>query len=412
MMRVLFHSTGNVDRSIAVDDYIGSPLYYVSPEHQAGVLAALLLLAGGWWLRRRARRGNTKALVTITAYRSLSPAHRVLAWTLLLSSAIHAGLVLGHEPSIYTLFYATGAVAFFWVAHRLLGGRSWRRWTRLVLAGSILGYVVSSVAGSAPDQLGMATKLIELVGLAIAFIPQRQGRIRRLAATTGTIAFVVLAGLGGWIGAFVAGAGGHHLGEVPAPGVLLPPGEDREPTVAEKQAADAFYAATVAATAKYQDVSLAARDGFDVGTIVGRDHHAANEAFKGDGHIFDPERPENLIYAEGPHGPVLVGVMFEMDEIGEAGPAIGGPLTVWHAHDHICFSLTPPALAGLTSPFGYCPAGSITMPITNEMLHLWTLPGVPEEYGDLEDTWLDEYLRTLAEGKSDPGPATENAGLG
>ena len=33
--------------------------------------------------------------------------------------------------------------------------------------------------------------------------------------------------------------------------------------------------------------------------------------------------------------------MYEMDEIGTAGPAIGGPLTVWHAHDHVCFALTP-----------------------------------------------------------------------
>ena len=26
------------------------------------------------------------------------------------------------------------------------------------------------------------------------------------------------------------------------------------------------------------------------------------------------------------------------------------------------------------------------------MIHVWTLPGVPEPYGDLEDKWLNEYL--------------------
>lgn len=398
MIEILTHSTGNIDRSVGVDEYIGSPLYHVIPEHEAGLLAGLLLLLGAWWLRRRARKGNSAALVTLTSYRSLNPAHRVLAWVLLLSSAIHAGLVLGHGPSVYTLLYAAGAAAPFFLARLLINGRPWRRWTRLVLTGSIIGYVISSVAGSAPDQLGMATKLIELVGLAIAFLPQKEGRFRRLAATVGTVAFVVVAGLGGWIGAFVSGGGVHHLGEVPAPGILLPPGEDRQPTEAEQRAADEFYAATVAAMAKYEDVSVAARDGYDVDGIFGRDFHAANPAYKGDGHVFDPERPENLIYAVGSAGPVLVGVMFEMDEVGEAGPAIGGPLTVWHAHDHICFSLTPPALAGLTSPYGYCPAGSITMPITNEMIHLWTLPGVPEQYGDLEDAWLDGYLEALADG--------------
>lgn len=396
MSPLLFHSEGLIDRSIAVDEYIGSPLYYVIPEHEPGVIAAVLLVAGAWWLRRRARRGKPAAVVTIEAYRALSPLHRLLAWMLLLSSAIHAGLVLGHEPSLYSVLYLGAAGAFFLVARRLINGGRWRRSTRLVLVASILGYAVSSVAGSAPDQLGMFTKLIELVALGIAVTPHRTGRMRQLASTTGTISLVVVTGLAGWIGAFVSGAGGHHLGEVPAPGVLLPPGEDREPTAVEQQAADALYAATVEAVAKYADTAIAAADGYNVAGIAGRDFHAENAAYKADGHIFDPERPENLIYAVGPTGPVLIGVMYEMDEIGVAGPAVGGPLTVWHAHDHICVSLTPPALAGLTSPFGYCPAGSITLPITNEMIHLWTLPGVPEQYGDLEDGWLDGYLTALA----------------
>lgn len=396
MTSLLFHSEGLVDRSISVDEYIGSPLYYVIPEHEPGVIAAVLLVLGAVWLKWRAGRGNPKAVSTVEAYRRLTPVHRLLAWMLLLTSAIHAGLVLGHEPSFYTALYAAGAIAPFVMARKLINGRPWRRWTRLVLVGSILGYTMSSVAGSAPDQLGIATKLVELVALSIAMTPQRPGRLRQLAATTGAVALVVITGFGGWIGAFVSGAGGHHLGEVPPPGVLLPPGEDRLPTATEQHEADELYAATVAAVAKYGDPRVAAADGYDVGNIVGRDHHAQNSAYKQDGHIFDPERPENLIYAVGPTGPVLIGVMYEMDEIGVAGPAIGGPLTVWHAHDHVCFALTPPALAGLTSPFGYCPAGSITMPITNEMIHLWTLPGVPEQYGDLEDSWLTDYLEGLA----------------
>jgi hypothetical protein len=69
---------------------------------------------------------------------------------------------------------------------------------------------------------------------------------------------------------------------------------------------------------------------------------------------------------------------------------------VWHAHDHVCFSLTPPAIAGLTSPYGFCPAGSITMPITNEMLHIWVLPGVEDRFGDIEDEWLADYLDAVA----------------
>jgi len=75
----------------------------------------------------------------------------------------------------------------------------------------------------------------------------------------------------------------------------------------------------------------------------------------------------------------------------------------WHRDELVAyFELTPPALAGLTSPFGLCPFGSLTIPITNEMIHMWTLPGAPERFGHLEEDWLDSYLAALDRG---PVPA-------
>ncbi|MBT8197729.1 MAG: hypothetical protein KJO84_04415, partial [Acidimicrobiia bacterium] len=219
-------------------------------------------------------------------------------------------------------------------------------------------------------------------------------RWRRLGASSAVVALVVAVAFGSWIGAFSTG-GGHHLGDTPAPGVLLPAGDDRDPTPAEVRAAADLHAATAAAIARYADPAAAAADGYDVGTIRGRDHHATNAAYENDDFILDPTRPETLVYAEGRSGPVLLGAMFSMPEIGHPGPAVGGPLTVWHAHDHVCFSLTPVAIAGLTSPFGQCPLGSITMPVTNEMIHVWVLPGVPEPFGDIEDEWLDDYLASV-----------------
>ncbi len=132
-----------------------------------------------------------------------------------------------------------------------------------------------------------------------------------------------------------------------------------------------------------------------VDDLARRGYHADNPDYKNDGRVLDPAAPETLVFAAGPDGPVLVGAMFQMDEIGASGPAPGGPLTVWHAHDHVCFALTPPSLAGLTGPFGTCPIGSITLPVTNEMIHVWTLPGAPEPFGDLDDEWLAEYLAAL-----------------
>ncbi len=174
--------------------------------------------------------------------------------------------------------------------------------------------------------------------------------------------------------------------------MLLPIGNDRAATASEAAEARRLYEATAAATARYADPAVAAADGYQTAGMAGTGFHASNPSYQHDGRILDPARPETLVYAVGPGGPVLLGAMFEMPSIGQPGPAVGGPLTVWHAHDHVCLSLLPPALSGLTSPYGICPLGSITVPITPEMIHVWTVPGAPEPFGDLDDEWLAAFL--------------------
>jgi hypothetical protein len=127
--------------------------------------------------------------------------------------------------------------------------------------------------------------------------------------------------------------------------------------------------------------------------MFGRDFHAENPAYGADGRILDPERPETLVYAMSSDGrPVLLGAMFSMPDRSEPGPAVGGPLTVWHAHDHLCIGLTPPGLTGIRSPLGACPMGAIEIPITPQMIHVWTVPGAPARFGDLDGAWLEGYL--------------------
>jgi hypothetical protein len=87
--------------------------------------------------------------------------------------------------------------------------------------------------------------------------------------------------------------------------------------------------------------------------------------------------------------------MFETPS-GRSGPMIGGPHTVWHGHEQVCFSFT--GLAGLTSPLGSCPLGSLTIPMINEMIHLWVVPGAPVRWGDLDPAWLASYLAGTGEG--------------
>ena len=302
-------------------------------------------------------------------------------------------LVLGHEPYFMTPLWLIGGIAPLVIMHRLMRGRRWRRWAALVLIGSIVGYMISTVSGEAPDQVGIATKLAELLALGIVLTPiDDTRRLRRFAASGVTVTLVLATAISVWIGAFVSGDGGHHLGEVSSPGVLIPNLEDREPSAHEIEEAEELYAQTVAGISGFEDINVARAAGYDVDNMFGSDFHAGNSAYQADGRIMDPARPETLVYAVRDEGPVLLGAMFEMPGIGEQGPAVGGPITVWHAHDHVCFALTPPALAGLQSPFGGCPFGSLTIARTGEMIHVWTLPGAPEVFGNLDDAWLSAYL--------------------
>jgi hypothetical protein len=151
------------------------------------------------------------------------------------------------------------------------------------------------------------------------------------------------------------------------------------------------------ALARYADPAVAAADGYHVNGLAGIDFHASNPAYEHDDRILDPAHPETLVYAVAPDGrPVLMGAMFAMPKIGEPGPAIGGPLTVWHGHENVCVSLTPPGLSGLLSPLGTCPVGSILLPRTGEMIHLWIVPGAPEPFGDLDEAWKRAYLAAVA----------------
>ena len=389
MTPLLLHAAAGIEGGPA-----GSPLYAVLPEHVPGLVAAALVPVGAWCIRRRAVGGGPWTTALVGGYRGLPAPHRFLLWLLVVTAAVHAGLVVGEAPPLAALFLAD-AVALLVVAGLLLLGKRWRWPARLVLTGSILAYVVAVVAGEPPDQVGLATKLVELAALSVALSPERNGRLRRLAASIVTVALVVVSGMAAWVGAFTAAeAGGGHHGRFAAPGTVIASAPDRPPTASEQAAADRLYGAVVDSLARYADPAVAAADGYQVEGLAGSSFHAPNAAYASDGRVLDPARPEQLVYAETGRGAVLLGAVFEMPAIGEHGPAIGGPLTVWHAHEDVCFSLVPPALSGLVSPFGGCPVGSIAVPISSEMIHVWVVPGAPTRFGDLDEEWLQAYLES------------------
>ncbi len=392
MTGLWLHVAGATPRARELGEYVGSPMYEVLPDHGIALLAMAALAPAAWLMRRFARRPGRAARL-LAGYRSLPATHRFAAWLLAASGVAHLALVLSHEPSVRSALFAGAGAALLWVTRRLLTARPWRRWAAALLVGSLLGYAGSSVAGEPPDQAGLVVKIVELAALAVVLTPAPGRRLRRLAASGLVVALAVVVAAGAWAGAFSAGEGGHHsVGATPAPGVLLPDGEPRWPTGHELLEAHQLAVLTARWLEPYRDPAVAARDGYLVDGMFGTDFHADNPAYLADGRILDPRRPETLVYAVGDRGPVLLGAMFQMPGIGQEGPAVGGPLTVWHAPDHICFALTPPALAGIVSPYGTCPLGSITMPITNEMIHVWTVPGAPSRFGDLDEQWLADYL--------------------
>ncbi|HJW49526.1 MAG TPA: hypothetical protein VJ726_08930 [Candidatus Limnocylindria bacterium] len=378
----------------------GSPLYQITAEHLAAVFALGVLLAGVWLLRRNL----TRLFVP-----SLAPTDWLLAGLLAGSAAIHAGLAIGHDDHAAGLraLFLVDAFLLAVIARRVLSGGRAGRLGVAVLVGSIGAYWLSAVGGEAPDQVGLATKLGEILALAIVVRPvSRRGvSLRGFAGSVAITLLVIGTAASSWVGAFRASAAepgavaGHHVhaGSVAPPGTILPVVEEREPTPAERAAAADLIQAARIALARYADPAVAAADGYRVKGLAGLDFHAGNPAHENDDRVLDPAHPETLVYAVAPDGrPVLMGAMFMMPKIGTPGPTIGGPLTVWHAHEHVCFSLTPPALAGLLSPLGMCPLGTIDVPLTAEMIHIWIVPGAPEPFGDLDEAWKRAYLEAMS----------------
>jgi hypothetical protein len=370
----------------------GSPLYLLDPDHAAALVALSALAVGGWLLRRR-------------PLPLLAPIEWLLVALLAGSAAIHAGLAIGHDhhgAAIRVLFVADAALLAL-VARRVLHGTAAGRLGVIVLVGSIGAYWGSALAGVPPDQLGLATKLAEILALAIVVRPTPgQGRARSFAGSVAIALLVLGTAASSWVGAFRASAQTHdsvtghhvHAGGVAPPGTVLPSVPLREPTAAERAAATQLVLAARSALARYADPNVAAADGYRVEGLAGMDFHASNPAYEKDGRILDPARPETLVYAVAPDGrPVLMGAMFLMPDMRQPGPTIGGPLTVWHAHEHVCLSLTPPGLTGLLSPLGMCPVGSIDLPLTSEMIHIWIVPGAPDAFGDLDEAWKRAYLQ-------------------
>jgi hypothetical protein len=358
-----------------IDEYVISPMYTVTGEHGLGLLSALIGLVAVWWFLRD-RSPFTRASISL----------------LTATGAGHLGLAVGHEPEFRTgAFLAFGLWALY-AARRWATTGVPMRGTVAGLSFSVFTYCAVLISGESPDQAGLIIKVLEIAAVGLVLGQRTDSKTGRLRQSGTVVSMIVVLGLTGWIGAFVGGGHTHELGETPSPGLALPRLEPTPPTATEREAADRLFEATLANVARFEDVEVAAAEGYDVAAMGSLGGHADNPAYTNDGRILDPARPETLVYHPGPDGPVLLGAMYQTDESGEPGPMVGGSLTVWHGHDHVCFGLLPPGLGSLGSPMGTCPLGTITVALTNEMIHVWTVEGAPTRFGELDDEWLEENI--------------------
>ena len=283
----------------------------------------------------------------------------------------------------------------------------------MLLFANIVAYLVFTGSGwlEEADQVGIATKLIELFAFGLIVIPRFQPhrgfrrRLVRPAASAALVLLTITTGLVIWVGSFVAhgeadeevastdGWHSHIFAARTQAGLIMHDSPDEDPTPQQVEAAVKLADSTKTQTARYEDYKVAIADGYEPdGPALGLDIHFTNKAYQSDGRILDPAKPELLVYAAQGDQYVLLGVACTMEKAGNPGPEIGGSLTRWHAHN-VCVTWLPPGF-GLVSPFSTCPIGavSITPP---EMMHVWTVENPDGPFAEGLD---DDLIRGLLAG--------------
>jgi hypothetical protein len=335
-------------------------MFDIAPDHALGLYAGLLALP-----------------IALIAMRLRSTRHSVpgtvqaASVLMTVAGAIHLGLVPSHsgEPITAALFVLNG-IAYIALA-TVFTWRWWRVASSALLLMTVFGYLGFIAVGfDSPDQVALATKLLELITLGLVLVPVR-GEVRprdrnwNWALLASALPLLTLvSGATAW-GIALATPDTKHVHV----GAVLQATNDVA-TPEQVAAAAQLYADTKAATVPYEDWHQAWAAGYRPGGSTSMPStHWMNATYVKAGYVMDPQRPQGLVYANSKHGPVLLGAMFQMSHINQFGPDPGGPLTAWHQHENIC--VTPFGLEfSLMTPYSTCPLGAIDISVS-PMLHVW-----------------------------------------
>jgi len=325
------------------------------------------------------------------------------------AGAIHATAVGSHagDDAVVRAFVAVTAFQIGWGALALL--RPSRGVAVLGAVGNAAvlgGWVLAKSVGidvisgfAAPEAVGFADGLAAAMAavsvlfcLASAFgVRAAKGspRVRTVAVGATAVILGALA-LPGMVEAGQGhgdGGGGHgHDGEE---AVVVPPVEFDPSNVdlsgiegvsaEQEQRAEELVTATVEDLPQFADTDAAYAAGYrsieDDGTGV---EHYINDEYVEDDRTLDPNHPESLMYRVDGDERILEAAMFMMpDDVAlEDVPDIGGPMTQWHIHDNLCYSLADPEaprVAAVAPPDVPCP-GDLVRGDENAMIHVWIVP--------------------------------------
>ncbi len=328
-----------------------------------------------------------RRFLTLPAWTAADGRRRLVAVLLAATGLIHLGLVPGHlaEAPSTALLFALNGIMFGALSFAALSWRRWRPAAALLLVATILAYGVYVATGrESVDDLGAVTKLIELFALGLVLMPRRQrpGAVRWTAATGSLLLLTVIASFLAW-GGIIRDHGGA---------LLQPP--SNVPTAADRTAALQFASTTWADSARFQDANVALTAGYRPSTPEATQVHYENKAYESGNKrpVLDPNRPQGLVFARTPKGPVLLGAMFVLADQNQRGNDFNGAATGWHLHPNVCLSPVSMTLSGILTPYGNCPPLSFAI-ISNPMLHVWR-PDMPNgPYGELDEKWVQQIIK-------------------